>query len=64
MFERCYSFFHYFLLSCRYVMLQKRILSKPTWGAKPPRPPLPSATTALSLGLYRDEIYRHIESIF
>ena len=34
MFERCYSFFHYCLLFCRYVMFQKRILSKPKWGAK------------------------------
>ena len=32
MFEN-YSFFHYCLLSCRYVMLKKSILSKPKWGA-------------------------------
>ena len=29
-----YSFFHYRLLSCRYVMFQKRILSKPKSGAQ------------------------------
>ena len=34
MFENYYSFFHYFLLSCRYVMLQNSILSKPKWGAQ------------------------------
>ena len=28
MFERCYSFFRNFLLSCRYVMFRKDILSK------------------------------------
>ena len=31
-FENYYSFFHYCLLPCRYVMLQKRFLSKPKWG--------------------------------
>ena len=34
MFERHYSFFHYCLLSCRYVMFQKRIPSKAIWGAQ------------------------------
>ena len=34
MFKRYYFFFHYCLLFCRYVMLQKRILSKPKWGAQ------------------------------
>ena len=34
MFERYYSFFHDCLLFCRYVMFQKRILSKPKWGAE------------------------------
>ena len=34
MFERYYSFFHYCLLSYRYVMFQKRILCKPKWGAQ------------------------------
>ena len=32
MFELYYSFFRYFLLSCRYEMFQKRILSKPKLG--------------------------------
>ena len=36
--ERYYSFFHYCLLSCRYVMLQIRVLNKPKWGASPPLP--------------------------
>ena len=31
MFENYYSVFHYCLLSCRYVMLQKSILSEPKW---------------------------------
>ena len=34
MFENYYYFFHYCLWSCRYVMLQKSILSKPKWGHK------------------------------
>ena len=34
MFENYYSFFHYCLLSYRYVMLQKRILSESKWGAQ------------------------------
>ena len=45
MLERYYSFFHYCLLSYRYIMFQKRILSKPKWraqavvrGARPPWP--------------------------
>ena len=33
-FEHCYSLFHYCLLFCRYVMLRKRILSKPKWEAQ------------------------------
>ena len=48
MFERYCSFFYHSLLSCRYVMHQKRILSKPKWGrgtsnrqARPPAPPPP-----------------------
>ena len=32
MFENYYSFFHYCLLSCRYVMIQKSILNEPKWG--------------------------------
>ena len=32
MFERYDSFFHYYLLSYRYAVLQKSILSKPKWG--------------------------------
>ena len=55
-FKRYYFFFHYCLLSCRYGMLQKSILSKPKWeghkqllggaqavvrGARPPCPPPP-----------------------
>ena len=34
MFKNYYSFSHYCVLSCRYVMLQKVILSKPKWGAQ------------------------------
>ena len=34
MFENYYSFFHYCVLSCRYVMLQKSILNEPKWGAQ------------------------------
>ena len=34
MFRRNYSFLHHCLLFCRYVMFQKRILSKPKWGAQ------------------------------
>ena len=34
MFERYYFFFHYCLLSCRYVMFQKRILSNQNGGAQ------------------------------
>ena len=30
--EPYYLFFHYRLLSCRYVMFHKPILSKPKWG--------------------------------
>ena len=41
MFKRYYSFFHYCLLSCRYVMFQKRILCKPKWGDAPHPPPSP-----------------------
>ena len=35
-FERYYFFIHYCPLSCRYVMLQKSILSKSKWEARPP----------------------------
>ena len=31
-FEHYYSFFHYCLLFCHYVLLEKSILSKPKWG--------------------------------
>ena len=34
MFENFYSFFHYCLLSCRYVMLNKSILIESEWGAQ------------------------------
>ena len=57
MFERYYSFFHYCLLSCRYVVLRKSILSEPKWGgaqavvkggtAPLPLPPVPRVVTAL-----------------
>ena len=52
MFQRFYYFFHYCLLSFRYVMFQKRILSKAKWGGAqavakrghdPPCPPPPLA---------------------
>ena len=50
MFKRNYSFLHHCLLFCRNVMFQKRILSKPNWGAQavvrghaPPRPPIVTA---------------------
>ena len=39
MFDRNYFFFHHCLLSCRYVMPQKSILSKPKWGAQAAQPP-------------------------
>ena len=32
MIENYYSFFHYCLLSCRYVMFHKSILKEPKWG--------------------------------
>ena len=32
MFENYYSFFHYCVLSCRYVMLQKSIMNEPKLG--------------------------------
>ena len=51
MFKRFYSFFGYCLWSCRCVMFQKRILSKPKWGAQTvvrrARPPGPFVETAL-----------------
>ena len=52
MFEHYYFFFHYCMLSCRYVMFQKRILSKRKWGAQAvvmgARPPgLPVATVLI-----------------
>ena len=34
MLKRYYFFFHYSLLSYRYVMFQKHILCKPKWGAQ------------------------------
>ena len=53
MFKRNYSFLHHCLLFCHYVMFQKRILSKPKWGAQtavkggtPPSPPPPPIATA------------------
>ena len=59
MLENYYSFFHYCLLSCRYVMLQKSILSNPKWrehkqslggyGA-----PGPTAATALATSTKND----------
>ena len=52
MFEHYYSFFHYCMLSYRYLIFQKRILSKPKWGAQAvvrggARPPAPAATALL-----------------
>ena len=52
MFERYYSFFHYCLLCCRYVMFRKRILSESKWGGTSSRkgehgPPGPPVATAL-----------------
>ena len=50
MFEHYYSFFHYCLLSCRYVMLQKSILRNQNGrhkqllgGHSPPGPPPPGS---------------------
>ena len=50
MLEHYYVFFHYCLLFYRYMMLQKRILSKPKWraqavvrGARPPGYPVETA---------------------
>ena len=34
MFENYHSFFHYCLLSCRYVVLEKSILNGPKWGVQ------------------------------
>ena len=53
MFVHYYSFFHYCLLSCRYVMFHKHILSKPKWGgaqavvrgSTAPGPPVLTALT-------------------
>ena len=53
MFVRYYSFFHYCLLSCRYVMFHKHIPSKPKWGgaqavvrgSTAPGPPVLTALT-------------------
>ena len=64
-FERCYSVFHYCLLACRYVMLQKSILSKPkwveqavVWGARsPPYPPPPPPSRRDCTGVsYEDSL--------
>ena len=55
MFKRNYPFLHHCLLFCRYVMFQKRILSKPKWGEQaavrsgtPPSPRPPIATAQQS----------------
>ena len=56
MFKRNYSFLHHCPLFCRYVMFQKRSLSKPKWGAQAavgggtfaPAPPPHSDGTAIS----------------
>ena len=57
MFERYYSCS--IIAYCRYVMFQKRILSKPKWGgaqavvrggARPPWPPRSDGTGAWSIG--------------
>ena len=46
MFEHYYFFFHFYLSLCRYVLLQRRILSKPKWGARPPCPPHSDGTAS------------------
>ena len=49
MFERYYSCS--IIAYCRYVMFQKRILSKPKWGgARPPWPPRSDGTGTWSTG--------------
>ena len=60
MFKRNYSFLHHCLLFCRYVMFQKRILSKPkrgaqavVRGARPPRPPHSDGTAISSTASIR-----------
>ena len=50
MFERYYLYFHYSLCSYRYVMFQKRILSKPKWGAPASRPPLATSIATALIG--------------
>ena len=66
MFKRNYSFLHYCQLFCRYVMLQKRILSKPKWGAQaaargggrtPPPPPPPPIATAQQSAQQRQYVF-------
>ena len=61
MYERYDFFFHFYLLSCRYVMLQKSILSKPKWGGTRShkgghRPPGPTIATALLLVLNESSV--------
>ena len=65
MFEHYYSFFRYCLFSCRYVMFQKSILSKPKWGNKQwlagPRPPVPMALPVNKRRLKElDNLFFHI----
>ena len=47
MFELYYTVFDYCLLDCRYVMFQKRFLSKPKWGKGSTSSPLAPLATAL-----------------
>ena len=60
MFKRNYSFLYHCLLFCRYVMFQKRNLSKPKsghkqplWGARPSLAPHSDGTTISSTALIR-----------
>ena len=59
MFENDYSFFHYCLLSCRYAMLQKSILSESKWGGHKQSlegegAPGPTVATALATSTKND----------
>ena len=56
MFERYYSFFHYCVLSCRFVMFQKCILCKPKWGGHSP----PGSPVAMALGVVTPKLFQNI----
>ena len=65
-FERYYSFFRYCLLSYRYVMFQKRILSKSKWeGTSSGRHDPPSrAPVATGLVMHTKNLVKKRKSIY